>query len=126
MYPQHLVFYGDHAGHRRRSSSSRNDWELIEKYFGRLMNKRPQTRQCLSVRDRVGSTNGMLKNALGEHRMFIHRENCRPLIDDYERVEWKDNFVELDSSDPRRTHNSDSVDYYNYYHSQKTKVRVYG
>jgi hypothetical protein len=115
FYPSRIHFYGDYNGGKNTSNSSRSDWDHIEMHFNGKARIEKRVKNCDRVRDRVACTNARICNMLGERRMFIHPENCRPLIEDYERVQWKENGVELDQDkDPKRTHNSDSVDYYNH------------
>ena len=68
-----------------------------------------------AVKDRVNCVNAMLKNRLGERRLSVDA-SCKELIKDFERVQWKrDPFgnpmIEIDKSDPKRTHLSDAVGY---------------
>jgi hypothetical protein len=117
-----IRFYGDFAGKKNTSNSSIADWEIIRNAFP---NSDIRIQPCLSVRNRVSSTNGMLKNAAGETRMYAHPNDCKALTDDWERVQWKANGVELEGEkDKRLTHSSDAVDYWSdYEHSIIPKAR---
>ena len=112
VYPHTIILYGDFAGSKNTSNSSYSDWQIIETHLRNKCRIEKRVKPCKSVRDRVAATNALLCNGLGERRMFAHPEHCKPLIDDWDRVQWKDNGVELDGSDPLRTHASDAVDYY--------------
>jgi hypothetical protein len=49
----------------------------------------------------------------GVRSLFINAVGCEALIRDYERVQWKDNGLELDQdTDKTLTHASDGIDYY--------------
>jgi hypothetical protein len=59
--------------------------------------------------------NAKLRNHAGERRLFID-QNCKHLIQDLEQVSWRSDahgnlLVELDKSDPARTHVSDALGY---------------
>lgn len=108
-----VLLYGDYSGSSHTSNSSRTDWEQIARGLHNAgITTEKRYRPCRSVRDRVAATNAMLCNSLGQVRMTVDPDECKPLIDDWTRVQWKDNGHELDGRDKMRTHNSDSVDYF--------------
>lgn len=113
--PIQIKFYGDYAGTQEKSNSSYTDWELIEKHFTNyskfVINKKP----CKSIRNSIGATNAQLFNAMNERRQFVDYENCKPLVLDWEKCEWKDNSRELKDNDNLRGHCCRAVDYYNDY-----------
>ena len=113
--PPALIFYGDFAGTKSTSNSSYSDWQIIEDAFRNYTRFEKRVKPCKSVRDRVAATNAQLCNAEGKRRQFVNPKGCWPLIEDWDRVQWKPNGIELDGSDDMRTHSSDSVDYYNDY-----------
>lgn len=110
--PLQMNFYGDYAGTQTKSNSSLTDWQIIEDYFRNKTNIRTFLKPCLSIRDSVGATNARLENALHQHRLFIDPEGCRELKLDWIKIGWKENGVELDDKDPKRTHLARAVDYY--------------
>jgi hypothetical protein len=114
-YPVKIFFYGDYAGKKQTSNSAYSDWDIIEKYFANRCLTERRIKPCKSVRDRNASTNAQLCNALNVRRMFVDPDECKPLIKDWEYVGRKENGIDLDDSNPERTHNSDSVDYYSDY-----------
>lgn len=111
-YPPILRFYGDYSGVKATSNSSFSDWEIIENFFNNKATVEKRIRPCFSVRDRNASTNARLCNANNVRRMFVDPDRCKPLIKDWEYVQRKDNGIDLDDSNPERTHSSDAVDYY--------------
>lgn len=123
-YPATIVFYGDYAGTKNTSNSSLSDWDIIEKYFSNKAEFSKKIKPCLSVRDRNAATNARLCNANNLRRMFVNEVECKPLIKDWEYVQMKENGVELDGSNPERTHNSDSVDYFSDYEYSIRKPNV--
>jgi len=124
-YPARIIFYGDYAGMKSTSNSSLSDWEIIRRAF-HGKNIEIKYKPCKSVRNRTAATNAMLCNSLDERRMFIHPQ-CKALIRDYERVQWKSNGVELDQDkDMTLTHCSDAVDYFCDYEYPITGKPVYG
>jgi len=111
--------YGDPAGHQRRTSASRTDWQIVKDFFQRhrqyhlvwqVRSKAPE------IKDRVNCVNALLCNAEGEQRCFID-PRCPQLIRDLSQVSWKtdlngNTLGQLDKSDPRRTHLSDALGYF--------------
>lgn len=114
-YPKQIIFYGDYAGKKHTSNSSKSDWDIIAEYFSNKADIKFRYRPCLSIRDSIASTNGRLCNSKGERRQFVDPENCLELIKDWEYCSWKDNGRELNDKDPLRTHLCRAVDYYNDY-----------
>ena len=114
MYPKVFFFYGDYSGGKYTSNSAYSDWDIIKQYFSKKGDFNLRIKKTTSVRDRVAATNALLENANGKRRMYVHPEHCRPLIRDWDRMGWKEN-GDLDDSDAKDSHNSDSVDYYSDY-----------
>ena len=122
-YPKHLIFYGDYAGRAVKSNSSYSDWQIIESYFRNKAKFEKKIKYCKSIRDSVAATNSQLCNTIGERKLFINKENCKPLIRDFEYCQWKENSKELSDRDPMLGHCSRALDYYNdYEHSVKEKL----
>ena len=66
-----------------------------------------------AIKDRVNSFNAMLCNTAGTRQLLVHPK-CRELIKDLRQVKWKRDAagnaaVDLDKSDPERTHVSDAL-----------------
>jgi hypothetical protein len=120
-----LKFYGDYAGVKSTSNSSASDWEIIEKKFSNFARRvEKKIKPCLSIRNSVASTNGRLCNTNGERRMFVNYDECKPLVLDFEKCEWKSNNRELNDKDPLRGHACRAVDYFNdYEHPSTGKTR---
>jgi hypothetical protein len=117
--PISVHVYGDSTGDQRHTSASRTDWQIVRQFFGRYQDRFHVTFHVPSsnpmVKDRVNCVNARLRNHAGQHRLMIH-ENCKQLIRDFEQVCWKtdphgNSVVELDKSDPSRSHVSDAVGY---------------
>lgn len=111
--------YGDSTAEQRHTSASRTDWQIVKEFFGRYRDRFNVTFHVPSanppVKDRVNCVNARLRNHAGQHRLMVH-EHCKHLIRDFEQVCWKtdphgNSLVELDKSDPMRTHVSDAVGY---------------
>lgn len=115
VIPQEMHFYGDYAGNSPTSNSSLTDWQIIEDYWRNKSKIKLFLKPCLSVRNSIGATNARLKNALNQYRMFIDPVECDPLKQDWIRVGWKENGVQLEDKDPMRTHAGRGVDYYSDY-----------
>jgi hypothetical protein len=115
-----VQIYGDSTAEQRHTSASRTDWQIIKEFFGRYRDRYNVTFHVPSsnppVKDRINCVNARLRNHAGQHRVMVH-EHCKHLIRDFEQVCWKtdphgNTLVELDKSDPMRTHVSDAVGYY--------------
>jgi len=114
-----VCVYGDSTAEQRRTSASRTDWQIVKEFFGRYRDRYDVTFSVPSanplVKDRVNCVNAKLRNHAGQHRLLVN-SSCKQLIQDFEQVCWKTDphgnpLVELDKSDPRRTHVSDAVGY---------------
>jgi hypothetical protein len=115
-----VQIYGDSTAEQRHTSASRTDWQIVKELFGRNRDRYNVTFRMPSsnppVKDRVNCVNARLRNHAGQHRLMVH-EHCKHLIRDLEQVCWKtdphgNTLVELDKSDPMRTHVSDALGYY--------------
>ena len=118
--PVPVQIYGDATGDSRNTAASRTDWKIIRDFFDtkkaafvasiRVPSSNPP------VKDRINCVNARLCNSLQERRLLID-PRCRQLIRDLEQVSWKTDangnpLIELDKSDPLRTHTSDALGYY--------------
>jgi hypothetical protein len=115
--PLQIDLYGDATGNGRHTSASRTDWELVKEFFRRypykIINHVPSMNP--PVKDRVNCVNAMLQNQAGRRRLWIDPQ-CKNLIQDFERVHWRmdpsgNALIEIDKSDPARTHISDALGY---------------
>ena len=115
-YPDVIKFYGDYSGVKQTSNSSYSDWQIIENFFrSKNTTVERRTKPCINVRNRNAATNARLCNANNERRMFADPDKCKPLIKDWNYVQRKENGIDLDGSNPERTHCSDACDYYTDY-----------
>jgi len=115
-YPKHLIFYGDYSGKAEKSNSSYSDWKRIENHFSSRVNKfEKRIKPCKSIRNSIDATNAQLCNVMNERKLFVNAEECKPLIRDWEKCEWKENSRELKESDDLRGHACRALDYYNDY-----------
>jgi Terminase large subunit, T4likevirus-type, N-terminal len=118
--PVTLHVYGDATGESRTSAASRTDWKIIRDFFNA---KKAAFQASIRVdasnppvKDRINCVNARLCNSVRERRLFIDAR-CKQLIRDLEQVSWKTDangnpLIELDKSDPMRTHTSDALGYY--------------
>lgn len=115
-----VQIYGDSTAEQRHTSASRTDWQIVKEFFNRYRDRYNVTFHVPSsnppVKDRINCVNARLRNHAGQHRLLVH-EHCKHLIRDLEQVCWKtdphgNTLVELDESDPMRTHVSDALGYY--------------
>ena len=115
-----LEVYGNPAGNQRHTSAgSRTDWQIVKDFFGRYPERFHATFRIPSanppVKDRVNCVNAKMRNHAGQYRLLVN-PGCKALIKDFEQVCWKTDphgnpLVELDHSDPMRTHVSDALGY---------------
>jgi hypothetical protein len=87
-----IEVYGDPSGTHRSTTSKLSDYAIIrteyEKTYGRMGATFYYRAADPGIRTRVNCTNAMLRNSLGELRLFIH-PRCKNLIYDLEHVTWK-------------------------------------
>jgi hypothetical protein len=109
--------YGDATGSKRQTSSAgaESDWQTIRDFFARRSGAFQVSFKYKpanpAVRDRVAAVNGMLRNALGQSKLFID-PRCKHLVKDLEQVSWKPGTALLDQdSDKQLTHISDALGY---------------
>ncbi|MBE7416001.1 MAG: hypothetical protein HS130_12605 [Deltaproteobacteria bacterium] len=102
-----LVVYGDAAG-MSRSTAGMSDYAILD---GMGLRTQRVKRSNPAVRDRVNAVNAMLESSNGEVRLFLH-PRCAHLKKDFETVEWRSGGMEIDKSDPERTHASDALGYF--------------
>jgi hypothetical protein len=106
-----LKFYGDYSGHTETSNSQRSDWDIITQHFTNITTRlRVHTEPCKSVRDQVTVTNGMLKSAKGDVRIFIDPE-AEALIQDLRMTVWGESGMREDQTNPERSHSSSALRY---------------
>lgn len=106
-----LTITGDHHGVRRESSASFTDYQIIEHYFKNYRDYTVKHKPTRAVKDRVAAVNSLLCSYDGRRRLFID-SSCTQSIVDLRQVEWKQDGVHLDGSDPARTHISDAISYF--------------
>jgi hypothetical protein len=118
-YPVQLSIYGDATGDNRHTSASRTDWQIVRDFMDRHAADFRASVLVRStnppVKDRTNCVNAMLRNHSGQYRLRIDPK-CKRLIGDLEQVCWKTDasgspLMELDKSDPLRTHISDALGY---------------
>jgi hypothetical protein len=111
--------YGDSTADQRRTSASRTDWQIVKEFFNRYRDRFQVTFAVPTsnplIKDRVNCVNAKLRSHAGQYRLLISAR-CKHLIKDFEQVCWKmdthgNSLVELDKSDPMRTHISDALGY---------------
>jgi hypothetical protein len=90
-------------------SANFSDSETIR---DRLMCAPKVSRKLPRLRDRTNSTNALLRNAAGKHRMLISEIGCPRLIKDFEQVKNLPGTFDVDGSDPTLTHYSRAVSVY--------------
>src|SRR6185503_10567504 len=105
--------YGDASGAAMHTSSDSTDYGVIRDFFRargvRVRFRVPKSNP--SVRDRVVTVNGKLRNAADEVSMFVSPK-CKELIDDFEQVSYEEDSTQIDKTkDRRRTHSSDALGY---------------
>lgn len=105
--------YGDASGSAMHTNSDSTDYGVIRDFFRargvRVRFRVPKANP--SVRDRVVTVNGKLRNAADEVSLFVSAK-CRELIDDFEQVSYEEDSTQIDKTkDRRRTHASDALGY---------------
>jgi hypothetical protein len=114
-YPVHmagLYIYGDATGKARSTNSNVTNWQIIKEELGKYGVHNMVLPKNPAERDRVNSTNAMLKNSAGVVRTFINPNKCKHLIRDCEQVSYKEGSVQIDKTKNfDLTHPSDAAGY---------------
>lgn len=103
-----LIMYGD-ATNQKRTESNYTNWEIIKAHFPQANYYNIPTSNP-AVMDRINSVNSKLLNSHNKIGILIDPD-CTPLIDDFEKIVWKEGKNEIDKSDKDLTHNSDNIGY---------------
>ncbi|HEU5023174.1 MAG TPA: terminase family protein [Bryobacteraceae bacterium] len=111
--PGGVDVYGDSNGSAMHTNSDSTDYGVIRDFFRargvRVRFRVPKSNP--SVRDRVVTVNGKLRNAAEEVSLFVSPK-CKELIDDFEQVSYEEDSTQIDKTkDRRRTHASDALGY---------------
>lgn len=117
-----ITITGDWSGKRRESSASSSDYDIIEYHFKNYNNYKEMLRVTLSIKDRVASLNSYLQAYDGTQRLFINKD-MKKLINDFYKVEFKENGMQLEDKNPMLTHLSDAISYLTY-NLTKKKIDV--
>ena len=106
-YPANKIFvYPDPAGSQRKTSANgMTDHKILENRG--FIVKAPRRHD--PVRDRINATNARLKNARGEHRLFITK-NCKRTIECLEKHSFKPN-TQIPDKDTGFDHMFDALSY---------------
>lgn len=114
-FKANITVTGDYMGVAMHSSASYSDYYIIESYF-KNYNYIRKIRPTKRIKDRTDALNSLLKNSLDENRLFIDSE-CKNLIQDFYKTQWKSGLFELDESRLERTHLTDTASFfaYNFY-----------
>ena len=109
------IIYPDPASQNRSSHGvGESDLGIINDVFRRRA-KRGHWVNVKSAapkrKDRLNAVNGMLRNAVGEARLLIVREACKPLTKDFEKCGMEE-FLNGHFKDPTLGHASDGLGYF--------------
>ena len=105
-YTGTVYVYGDPAGKARHTSATRTDYDIIRQELPQA--KIEVRSQAPLVRERVLAVNSFLR----EGKLVISLRGNDQLIADFERTRLKSSeTLELDKSDPDRTHLTDALGY---------------
>jgi len=119
-YDVDLEIHGDPAGKSRHTSQvAGSDYDIIKEILRGY--RQFNVRYCVKgsaplIKDRVNAVNKMLRNALGETRLFIS-PRCKMLKRDLENVRWKrdasgNTTGQLEKAQKDLTHVSDALGYF--------------
>jgi hypothetical protein len=110
-YPDHVhALYADAAANNRSGHGhGKSDIIMIRNAYAGFEHEMHIPKANPRRIDRLNSVNAMLKNAVGDTRLMVHR-NCRELIKDLRRIR-RDEFLNGNISDKDRGHISDALGY---------------
>lgn len=107
-YPDHrggFVFYGDISGGKRDPASSISSWGIIQQNFP---DAKIFYQNINNIKDRIESTNAMIRNSKGEIKYYVTK-NCKRLIKDFRQVTWE--LLTNKNKAGDLTHTSDGISY---------------
>lgn len=114
-FPNHkssLYLYGDATGKSRTTNSNVTNWKIIQDELSRYNPISCVPSSNPNERDRINSTNGMIRNSKGIVRTYVNPKKCKNLMRDFEQVAYKDGTTKIDKTkDMTLTHSSDSAGY---------------
>jgi len=102
-----------------RAALPHTDWRIVTNFFERHKDRYQATFHYHSknpeVKDRAAAVNAKLLKYAGERHLKID-PGCKELIEDLEQVSWQSDphgnlKFEIDKSNPKRTHLSDTLGY---------------
>ncbi len=100
--------FGDASSATPVLSQNYSDFEIIR---DKLMCSPKVNRRTPRLRDRTNSSNALLENAMGDHRLIVH-ESCTRLIRDYEQTRNIAGTLDIDGSDTMLSHYARAVSFY--------------
>ena len=123
-----VIVYGDATGGSRGSAKVQgSDWDLVrdelkKAFGGRLYFKVPKANP--SERSRINATNSRLKSHAGKIKLMVDYGKAPHVVKDFEGVQLlRGGSGEIDKkNDPRLTHISDGIGYYEVYEFPTTKL----
>ena len=110
-YDNELIIYGD-ATNQKRTESNYTNWQIVKQHFPpseKIQYKVPSSNPAII--DRVNSVNSKLLNSKNQIGILLDSENCNELVNDFEKIVWKEGKNEIDTKDKDLTHNSDNIGY---------------
>lgn len=113
-----VTLIGDATGKAgQRAAAGKSDYTIVCQALDEARiswsNETPDSNPA--IKDRINTVNAKLKSADGSAHLWMHPENCKQLVRDFERVTWKKGSANLildQTKDPSLTHASDGVGYY--------------
>lgn len=113
-YGMTVYVYADASGNNRSATSGTTAIAVVKEWFKRHPNYRVSYRipdANPAVADRIRSVNQMLRNVVGQVRLHID-PRCKELLKDFDTIVWSNELgIDIDKSDPKRTHMSDALGY---------------
>lgn len=110
-----IIIIGDASGKAgQRAAAGQSDYDIVFSTLDaagiRYEDRTPDSNPA--IKDRVNNVNARLMDGSGQSHMWIH-PSLKELIDDFERVQWKENATVTLDPGPKKllTHSSDGVGY---------------
>jgi hypothetical protein len=103
-----IIVYPDPTGSARKTSAAgQTDHGIIKKHGLRVVSPRAPW----SIKDRLNSTNWLIRNADGERRMFVH-PRCKHVIKSLKNLTYKEGVDEfIPDKDSGLDHHADGLGY---------------
>lgn len=110
-----ILIYGDSNGGSRNVTSDKTAWQIIRNAFSDFETYHEYPAKNPDPMDRINAVNRLLRNSDGEIGIYIDEDNCKPIIEDLNQVDFKEGTNEINKTKLERmglNHTIEGVGYF--------------